>query len=658
MAAAGSATSSSAPSTNGASSSRAARARSRRAVPSRRRSAARAAGPTCSVDARRQAPPTRRAAAARRARSPPRRTCQTHVVPGALDGVDARVERAVAVARADVLGPRRRRRTSAVAQQVHRRRAEEARDERGRGPRVDLVRASPTCTTRPRSSTATRSPSASASAWSCVTSDHRQARLGVQPADLRARAARAAARRGWSAARRAAARAGGCTSPRASATRWRSPPLSCAGLRAEQLGELEPLRRLRDAPRALGAPAPRALQPERDVGRDVEVREQRVALEDHRDARARRARRRVTSRPPTLTRAGVGALEPGDRSAAASTSPSPTARRRSAARRRRPRASSAVQRRALAAREALDQPADGQRRSEAPVRLAARSAATASSSAEAAVDRPPRSRCRTTPRSASSSRGRQPPHRRDLVEEDLAADRRRRSCRGSPRDSATARSDGTVRPPRARIVGALRPERELDEPPGVVGAPAACRGRSRRSAAPRSGCGDAPGTARRPTRSRRSCAASGRRGARTGTSPSSPARKRSSAALASVSLRVGARPRSRSDSSAVRPARAAGVSRVNCVGAVDVVDELAAGAPHERRGADRARARCRRPSRCRCVSLLGGGDELGERPARARCLQAGRREQVAVVVDDERRGVLRHALQLACRTRTRRAATG
>ena len=80
------------------------------------------------------------------------------------------------------------------------------------------------------------------------------------------------------------------TTARASATRCCWPPDSWAGLRPGQVAQLDQLQRLGHRRPHVGGPAP--AQPERDVLEDVQVREQRVALEHRVD------------RPPV--RPGVG----------------------------------------------------------------------------------------------------------------------------------------------------------------------------------------------------------------------------------------------------------------------------------------------------------------------------------------------------------------
>ena len=104
---------------------------------------------------------------------------------------------------------------------------------------------------------------------------------------------------------------GPLTIARASATRWRWPPESCAGLRAPSAREADQLERL------LGAPAPLRLgdlahaQPVGDVLRDGHVREQRVVLEDRVDV-ARVGRQVLDLHAPELDAAAVGQLEAGD----------------------------------------------------------------------------------------------------------------------------------------------------------------------------------------------------------------------------------------------------------------------------------------------------------------------------------------------------------
>ena len=72
------------------------------------------------------------------------------------------------------------------------------------------------------------------------------------------------------------------TMARASATRWRWPPESSLGSRAEQAVELDPLGHLADDPVPLGLRHLPDLQRVADVVLDREVRIERVGLEDHR----------------------------------------------------------------------------------------------------------------------------------------------------------------------------------------------------------------------------------------------------------------------------------------------------------------------------------------------------------------------------------------
>src|SRR5690242_9617959 len=118
---------------------------------------------------------------------------------------------------------------------------------------------------RPWSMTAMRSAIASASSWSCVT------KTKVMPTSAcnRFNSICMALRSFWSSAPSGSSRSstfGRMTSARASATRCCWPPESCGGL-----------------PAAVGLLDAALLEAERDVVDDVEVREQRVLLEDRVD---------------------------------------------------------------------------------------------------------------------------------------------------------------------------------------------------------------------------------------------------------------------------------------------------------------------------------------------------------------------------------------
>ena len=192
----------------------------------------------------------------------------------------------------------------------------------------------PTWAMRPSLKTATWSAIDSASPWSWVT------KTKVMPSRvcsafssscIASRSLRSSAPSGSS----SSSTRGRLTSARASATRWRWPPESCAGLAVAEAGELDERQHLLG--RARGARpcgTPRDHRAVGDVVADVEVREERVVLEDGVDAAP--VRRHAARRP--RRRCGCGRRSAGRsrRSAAGRWScPSPKAR---AWRRTRPRA--------------------------------------------------------------------------------------------------------------------------------------------------------------------------------------------------------------------------------------------------------------------------------------------------------------------------------
>ena len=123
------------------------------------------------------------------------------------------------------------------------------------------------------------------------------------------------------------------TSARASATRWRWPPDSCAGLALVVALEADHPERLGDARGALGLGDLADHQPVRHVVADGHVREQRVVLEDRVDvALERRHGRDVLA--VEQDRAGASAARSRRSSAASSSCPSRTARASRRTRRR------------------------------------------------------------------------------------------------------------------------------------------------------------------------------------------------------------------------------------------------------------------------------------------------------------------------------------
>ena len=189
--------------------------------------------------------------------------------------------------------------------------AEQARHEAGRGPGVDLPRACPTCSMRPSCMTATRSPTASASSWSCVTSTAVGARRRSSAATVSLRTSSRSPRRGWRTAR----------------------PAGAAGARCEGAGQrdalLLPARELVRvaAPRARPGRRARAARrrrrcrsrPRRRAGRRPRCRRPAGAGTARRPGRRRPTRRSsggthlpspLTTRPPTSTTPSSGCCRP------------------------------------------------------------------------------------------------------------------------------------------------------------------------------------------------------------------------------------------------------------------------------------------------------------------------------------------------------------
>ena len=101
------------------------------------------------------------------------------------------------------------------------------------------------------------------------------------------------------------------TSARPSATRWRWPPESCAGLRSStrSRSSIAAASRTRASISARGVP--RSVKPEREILRDRHVRIQRVVLEHHRDVAIAR-RHVVDDALADRKRARRDRFEPGD----------------------------------------------------------------------------------------------------------------------------------------------------------------------------------------------------------------------------------------------------------------------------------------------------------------------------------------------------------
>ena len=162
--------------------------------------------------------------------------------------------------------------------------------------------------TRPSCITTTRSASAIASVWSCVTM------IVVMPpraagCGSRAPSPRAAWRRGWTAARRAAARAAG--SPGRAPVRRAAAGRRKAGAESARRYASSFTSRSISATRACarGCAMRRISRPKRDVARDRQVREQRVALEhDAHPAPVRRQRGDAAAVQPDV--AGAGGTKP------------------------------------------------------------------------------------------------------------------------------------------------------------------------------------------------------------------------------------------------------------------------------------------------------------------------------------------------------------
>ena len=182
---------------------------------------------------------------------------------------------------------------------------------------------------RPSLITPTRSASVAASSKSCVTrivGRRRSSSSSRSSARTPARVCVSSAESGSSSSRTAGSRA----SARASATRWRSPPESSRDARAARGGRSGTARAARCAVRAVAGA-------EADVAEHVEVREERVLLEEVADAPVLRRRRRSALRVEqhAVRRASRGRSAAGAgrrRRAARSSCRRPTARRARASR--------------------------------------------------------------------------------------------------------------------------------------------------------------------------------------------------------------------------------------------------------------------------------------------------------------------------------------
>ena len=147
-----------------------------------------------------------------------------------------------------------------------------------------------------------------ASSWSCVTMTKVRPSCSCRRTSSKrvpSRSLRSSAASGSSSSRSF----GRLTSARASATRWRWPPESCAGWRVPQLAEPHQRRAPRRRARAISALGQAfAAQPVADVRRHIHVREQGVGLEHHVD---RPAMRRHAGHVLAVDQdaAGVGRLE-------------------------------------------------------------------------------------------------------------------------------------------------------------------------------------------------------------------------------------------------------------------------------------------------------------------------------------------------------------
>ena len=100
------------------------------------------------------------------------------------------------------------------------------------------------------------------------------------------------------------------TSARPRATRWRCPPESSRGRRASS-GRMSRRPAISRTRRSISSRGPGHLEGEADVAPHVEVRIERVALEDHGGAAPSRGERSFTISPSMTTLPCVGALEAG-----------------------------------------------------------------------------------------------------------------------------------------------------------------------------------------------------------------------------------------------------------------------------------------------------------------------------------------------------------
>ena len=390
---------------------------------------------------------------------------------------------------------------------------------------------------------------------------------------------------------------GRAASARPSATRWRSPPESSPGRRSSRPSSAERLRGLAHARRDRRLRLAARPQPERDVALDRQVREQREALEDHRDAAPRRRDARlvvaVDQHAP-----GVRRLEPGDRAQQRRLAGAGGAEHGDELTRRDGEGDLAQRLdAAVAARDSLDveRRLKTGRRSPSP-------GASAPRRARSGRSRAPRGCRRSCPRPRSSW-----PSSGSWCIWLSASTNTFELAGGSSEsrktgDSATAAATARCGP-RRRAPPGPRAERVLDPLPRRVGLVAL--GEAEAVGVQHAGRLDV-GRERRdvPLEVRDRAQQRARRGARTGTSPRLPSRKRSSTPLASASSAVGAQPFACSAITCSRPRRPSGRVEQELRRVRLVVDELAAGGPHPRRGADRAEVDAdavvaRRRSACR-----------------------------------------------------------